>query len=53
MADIFGTVFDFLQTTAIVFDWSGNSYSFTFWQVALSLLVFELGIYIIGRIVKG
>lgn len=53
MSDIFGMVFDFLQSTALAFDWNGTSYSFTFWQIALTLLVLELGIYIIGRIVKG
>lgn len=53
MADIFTSVFNFIKETAITFDWNGTSYSFTFWQIAISLLVLELGIYIIARIVKG
>lgn len=53
MAGIFTTVIDFLKETAVSFDWNGTSYSFTFWQIAITLIVLELGIYIIARIVKG
>ncbi len=53
MTEIFTTVLNFLKDTALTFEWNGTSYSFTFWQVAISLLVLELGIYIISRIVKG
>lgn len=53
MTEIFTTTINFLKQTALTFNWNGVDYSFTFWQVAISLLVLELGIYIISRIVKG
>lgn len=53
MEYIFNTVLDFLKETAVSFEWNETTFSFTFWQIAITLLVFEIGIYIIARIVKG
>lgn len=53
MASIFTTVLNFLKETAVSFEWNETSYSFTFWQIAITLIVLELGIYIVARIVKG
>lgn len=50
MAEIFTMIMDFMRTTAISFDFNGNTYSFTFWSIALAIMVIDVGILIIRRI---
>lgn len=53
MYEVFMQVLNFIKTQEIVFEWNSNTYTFTFWEIIISVLVIELGIYVIGRIIHG
>lgn len=50
MADIFSMIISFMKTTALTFEFNGNTYSFTFWALTVALLVVDVGVLIIRRI---
>lgn len=53
MYDVFMAVLNFIKTTPISFQFHETTYEFTFWELALSIMVVELGIYVIRRIING
>lgn len=50
MTDIFSMILNFMQTTALSFEFNNHTYSFTFWSITISILVIDVGIMIIRRI---
>lgn len=52
MAEVFMQVFNFMKTTQFDFEFNGSQFSFTFFEICITLMVIEIGIFIISKLME-
>lgn len=51
MEGVFSQLLDFMQTQTISFEFVNTTYSFTFWDLTIAILVIDVGIFIVRKAV--
>lgn len=50
MSEVIAQVIDYMRTNAVSFSFNGESYSFTWFELCISILVIEIGIFVVEKI---
>lgn len=52
MVEVFNQVLEYMRTTTLDFNFNGNDISFTFFEICVSLMVIEIGIFIVSKLME-
>ena len=52
MAEVFMQVFNFMKTTQFDFEFNGSQFSFTIFEICMTIMVIDIGIFIISKLME-
>ena len=50
MAEVFTQIINYMKNTPIEFSFNGSSYSFTWWEMCVGIMVISVGILVVEKI---